>query len=251
MDPQQITALILTRDEERNLPRAMTSLPHGMPVFVLDAQSDDGTVEYARSSGATVEVRPWTDFVDARRYALSRVGTPWVLVLDADEALDDRLCAAIGEARGDVEGYVVRRTTYFRGKPMRLWSNEPLLRLFRTERVRIEALPAAGGNAALHERYLCDGPTAELEGTLLHYSYPDAASYREKYASYTSIEALGIDGGAAVRLKETALVPLRFANYLLRRGALLDGPRGWYVAWYSALYPAVVAWKARPSPSSG
>jgi glycosyltransferase involved in cell wall biosynthesis len=223
----------------------MTSLPHGMHAFVLDAESDDRTTEYARSSGATVEVRPWTDFVDARRYAFSRIATPWVLLIDADEALDDRLCDAIVHAAGDVDGYVVRRTTYFRGKPMRMWSNEPLLRLVRRDRVRIEALPAAGGSAALHERLMSDGAIAELPGTLLHYSYPDASSYREKFASYTSIEAQGMERSIVRRARETVLVPLRFANNLFRRGALLDGPRGWYVAWYSALYPAVVAWKAR------
>lgn len=223
----------------------MTSLPHGVRSFVLDAESDDGTVPYAQSAGATVEVRPWTDFVDARRYALSRIDTPWVLLLDADEALDDRLRDAIVAAPGDVDGYYVRRNTYFRGKPMRMWSGEPLLRLVRTQRARIEALPATGGSAALHERLVCEGRTGELDGTLLHYSYPDAASYLEKFDSYTSIEARGATPGATRRLKETLLVPLRFANNLLRRGALLDGPRGWYIAWYSAIYPAVVAWKAR------
>lgn len=244
MDASEITALILTRDEERNLPRAMTSLPHGMAAFVLDAQSSDGTVGYARGAGARVDVRPWTNFVDARRYALTRIETPWTLVLDADEALDDRLREAILAAPGSADGYLVRRTTYFRGKPMRLWRDEPLLRLVRTANARVEALPAAGGEAALHERFICNGRIDALDGTLLHYSYPDAASYREKFARYTSVEAAGLAPSFPRVLKQSALVIIRFANNLFRRGALLDGRRGWYVAWHSALYPAVVAWKA-------
>ncbi len=244
MDPSQLTALILTRDEERNLPRAMTSLPHGMNVFVLDAYSDDGTVAFARDAGARVEQRAWTDFVDARRYAMSQITTPWMLMLDADEALDDRLRDAVLAAPGDVDGYVVRRTTYFHGKPMRMWSGEPLLRLVKISSARIEALPAAGGDAALHERLVCDGPVAELDGTLLHYSYPDTRSYREKFDDYTSIEARALPRSMPALFVALALVPLRFANNLLRRSALLDGPRGWYVAWFSALYPAVVRWKA-------
>ncbi|MBV8638676.1 MAG: glycosyltransferase family 2 protein [Candidatus Eremiobacteraeota bacterium] len=244
MDANQVTALILTRDEERNLPRAMTSLPHGMHAFVLDAYSDDHTVEFARSAGAEVESREWTNFVDARRYALSRITTPWVLLIDADEALDDVLCQAILSADGDVDGYIVRRTTYFRGKPMRMWSNEPLLRLARRDRVRVEPLPATGGSSALHERLVCDGPVAELPGMLLHYSYSDGAEYREKFDAYTSIEAKGLSRDPGRFLIETLLVPLRLGKNLLAKGALLDGPRGWYVAWYSALYPAVVSWKA-------
>lgn len=236
--------MILTRDEERNLPRALTSLPRAMPVFVLDAYSRDRTVEYARAAGATVYSREWTDFVDARRFALTQVQTPWAFVLDADEALDDVLCDALLAARGDVDGYVVRRSTYFGGTPMRMWAREPLLRLVRVATARIEALPAAGGSAPLHERLACDGPTAELSGTLLHYSYPDPASYRRRFARYTSLEAAGVPPSVFGALAALARVPVQFAWNLFRRGAILDGPRGWYIAWMSAWYPAVVQVKA-------
>jgi hypothetical protein len=117
----------------------------------------------------------------------------------------------------------------------------------RRDRARIEAAPAAGGSAQLHERLVCDGKTAELDGTLLHYSYPDSTSYREKFSAYTSIEAGGMKPNLGRRLAETLLVPVWLLNNLLRRGALLDGPRGWYIAWFSALYRAVVAWKAHSS----
>ncbi len=237
MNPSDITAFILTRDEERDLPRAISSLPHGMAILVLDALSNDRTVSYAIASGARVIERRWTDFVDARRYGLAQITTPWVLMLDADEELDDRLRDAIVAAPEDADGYVVRRTTYFRGKPMRLWNNEPLLRLVRTSAARID-------DAVLHERLACDGVKRELRGALLHYSYPDARSYLEKYARYTAIEALAQRANPLRWLGESALVAPRFANNLVRHGAVLDGPRGWFVAWYSALYPAVVAAKA-------
>ncbi len=237
MNPSDITAFILTRDEERDLPRAVSSLPHGVSILVLDALSNDRTVSYAIASGARVIERRWTDFVDARRYGLGQITTPWVLMLDADEELDDRLRDAILAAPDDVDGYIVRRTTYFHGKPMRIWSGEPLLRLVRTAAARID-------DALVHERLVCDGTVRELAGALLHYSYPDARSYREKFARYTAIEALAQRANPVRWLGESALVAPRFVNHLVRRGALLDGPRGWYVAWYSALYPAVVAGKA-------
>ncbi|MGB6985055.1 MAG: glycosyltransferase family 2 protein [Candidatus Aquilonibacter sp.] len=237
MNPSDITAFILTRDEERDLPRAISSLPHGVSILVLDALSTDHTVAYAIAAGARVIERRWTDFVEARRYGLAQIATPWVLMLDADEELDDRLRDAILAAPDDADGYLMRRTTYFRGKPMRMWSDEPLLRLVRTSAARVN-------DAVLHERLVCDGIVRELRGTLSHYSYPDARSYREKFARYTAIEALAERANPLRWLGETALVPPRFANNLVRHGALLDGPRGWYVAWYSALYPATVAAKA-------
>lgn len=211
---------------------------------MLDHQSSDGTVALAQARGARVEVRPFAGFVNARAYALSQVRTPWTLMIDADERPDRILRESITAARGDADGYAVSRTTYYCGKPMRIWSGERLLRLFRTDRVRLLAQPAAGGAAQLHERWICEGPVETLAGTLQHYSYADASSYREKYARYTSLEAGGIRGNRVAALVQLLLVPLRFAHMLAVRGAVLDGVPGWTVAWYSALYPAVVQWKA-------
>lgn len=226
------------------MPPLLDSLPPGMPVFVLDDQSTDATAAIAQSRGARVVTRPFDGFVNARRFALEHVGTSWTFMIDADERLDGALREALVAAPVDVDGYVVMRATYYCGKPLRMWSNEPLLRLFRTGRARVEASPAAGGRAQLHEHWICEGPVRALAGTLEHYSYPDAASYREKFARYTETEARGISGSVPSAVMQTALIPLRFANMLLRRGALLDGPRGWSIAWYSALYPAVVQWKS-------
>jgi Glycosyl transferase family 2 len=211
---------------------------------VLDAGSRDRTVSFARGAGARVLQREWTNFVDARRFALSQVETPWTLMIDADEALDDVLRDAIREASPEREGYRVKRTTYFCGKPMRLWRNEPLLRLFRTNRATLEAHPAAAKTAPVHEAWSCDGPVGDLPGTLLHYSYPDLASYRAKYDRYTGIEAQSMTGSLFGWLAACAASVARLAWLLFARGAILDGPRGWYVAYRSATYPAVAARKA-------
>ncbi len=213
-------------------------------MLVLDAESTDATQSVARDAGATVLVRPWSDFVDARRFALSRVSTPWALVVDADESLDDELRAAIAAASEDYVAYTLRRDTTFAGRSLRMWRGERLLRLFRVDAVRIEAFPSAGGDAALHERFLCDGPIGELSGTLHHDSYADAAEYRRKFARYTEIEARGLPRSFSRVLRESSLVVWRLAKFGIFRGALLDGPQGWYVMWWSALYPAAAAWRA-------
>jgi len=215
-----------------------------MEVLVLDACSLDHTVQFARGAGARVIQREWTDFVDAREFARAQVTTPWTLMLDADEALDDVLCTAILGAAEAPDGYRLRRTTYFCGKPMRVWRNEPLLRLFKTERARLQAHPAAGSDAAVHEGWVCDGPAPELAGTLLHYSYPDVATYRVKYDRYTTLEARELSRSPLRLAAALAASVPRLLWLLLRKGALLDGPRGWYVAYRSALYPVVAAGKA-------
>jgi len=236
--------MLLTANEERNLHRALASLPSGIRILVLDACSTDGTAAIALQFGARVVEREWRDFVDARKFALSLVTTPWAFALDADEALDERLRSALDSIDERHGGYIVRRSTKFAGKAMRLWSNEPLLRCFRVDSVDIEAHPSVGGSAQLHERYLCLGSVGELAGTLEHFSYVDRRQYREKFTRYTSIEAAGFTPSFARLMRETIAVPWRLIKFGLLRGALLDGPTGWYVLWWSALYPLVVAWRA-------
>lgn len=215
-----------------------------MHVLVVDARSDDRTVEFARAAGADVVERDWTDFVDARRFALSRVKTPWTLMIDADEALDDELRDAIVRAPESAEGYVVNRNTYFCGKALRMWRREPLLRLFRTEGAQVTARSAAGGGASLHERWQCAGRCAELPGTLLHFSYPDHASYHAKFERYTDLEAASMPRSFSRMAWEWLAVWPRLLALLIGRGALLDGPRGIAAAYGSARYRYVSARKA-------
>lgn len=215
-----------------------------MQLLVLDACSRDHTLQFARGAGARVLEREWTDFVDARHFALAQVTTPWVLMIDADEALDDVLRDAILEASDDVDAYRLKRTTYFCGKPMRLWRDEPLLRLFRIGRATLQAHPAAASAAPLHEAWSSDGRVGELAGRLLHYSYPDVASYHAKYERYTRLEAQSMDASTLGFLGACVTSVPRLAWLLFGKGAALDGPRGWYVAYHSALYPAVAARKA-------
>jgi len=184
--------------------------------------------------------RPWNGFVDARRFALAQVTTPWAFALDADEVLDEELGKAILECAGTTDGYTIARDTYFCGKPLRMWSGERLLRLVRVGKVRVEANPASGGAAELHERYVVDGPVEALDGALLHFSYETVDAYREKFARYTDLEAAGDPPKA-----DPFMVPFRLLHSLFFRGAVLDGWRGVYVAWMSALYPVVASSKAR------
>jgi len=223
---------------------ALASAPPGAALFVLDADSEDATAEIARAAGATVERRAWSGFVAARRYALAQVRTDWTLMLDADEVLDPELRAAIVAAPADADAYRVRRITRFCGRPIRTagWSNEKLIRLFRTRSIRLEARSVAG--ADIHERWLSDGRIGELSGALIHDSYPTVASYRTKFARYTTIEAAAVRGSAAGVLAAGVVGLARFPWAFLRYGGWSDGWRGLFVAASSAAYPFVVQCKA-------
>jgi glycosyltransferase involved in cell wall biosynthesis len=223
----------------------LARVPERARVFVLDAESTDATAEVARASGAQVEVRAWSGYVDARRYALSRVTTPYAFMLDADELLSDELRAALAGDLAGNDGFRVRRVTMLAGRAVRAagWSAERLVRCFRVDRARVVA-GSVGGGADLHERWVIDGTVGDLPGMIVHDSYPSVASYRERFVRYTGIEAAALRGSAWACARELATFPLRFAWRWLRYGAWRDGWRGAFVAWYSALYPLAVQWRA-------
>lgn len=220
-------------------------MPAGTPVYVLDAESTDDTAEVARGCGAQVEIRAWTGYVDARRYALARVMTPYAFMLDADELLSDDLAAAL---RGDLsraDGFRVRRVTMLAGRAVRAagWSAERLVRCFRVDRARVVA-HSVGGGADLHERWIVDGTLGDLPGMIVHDSYPTVASYRERFVRYTALEAASLRGSPPAYAAALIKLPLRFAWFWARYAAWRDGWRGVFVAWYSALYPLAVQWRA-------
>jgi hypothetical protein len=214
-------------------------------VFVLDAESTDATVALARARGATVDVRAWHGYVEARRFALGRVTTRYAFMLDADETLDGKLAAALCSELGGDDGYRVHRTTMLAGRPVRAagWATERLVRCVRVDRAACVAA-SVGGGADLHERWDVLGRIGELPGTIVHDSYPSVEAYFEKFERYTRIEAEAIPGSWPRLLAAALAFPIRVAWALLRYGGWRDGWRGWFVSWYASAYPLVVHWRA-------
>jgi glycosyltransferase involved in cell wall biosynthesis len=230
------------------LARTLARVPAGAALFVLDAQSTDATADVARGFGARVEVRAWSGYVDARRYALSRVDTAYAFMLDADELLSDRLRDALSQPLA-ADGYRVRRITLLAGQAVRTagWSAERIVRCFRPARAHVVAR-SIGGAADLHERWIVDGQVADLPGMIVHDSYPTVASYHEKFARYTAIEAGPLSRSPRAFAIAGVLLPFRFTWMLARYGGWRDGWRGAFVAWYSALYPLAVQWRVLRTP---
>jgi glycosyltransferase involved in cell wall biosynthesis len=107
-------------------------------IFVVDSFSKDGTVELARSLGATVVQHPFEHYGAQRNWAIDNlpISRPWQLHLDADEWMDEKLIAvilALPEAP-EHSGYFLPRYLRFLGRVLRHGGMSPTwhLRLFRT-----------------------------------------------------------------------------------------------------------------------
>jgi glycosyltransferase involved in cell wall biosynthesis len=145
LTPLPVTAVVLTRDERRNLPACLGSVAGRIAdVVVVDCFSTDDTVEIAKANGARVFQRNWKNYGDQFQWALDNVpmDTEWVLRLDADERWTEDGFRCLAEVLRDpeVHGVNVRMRIHFMGRFLRHGGLYPnlFLRVFRRAGARIE-----------------------------------------------------------------------------------------------------------------
>lgn len=183
-----VSVLILTKDEEHNLPHCLETLRWSDDIHVLDSFSTDRTVEIARESGATVWQHPFESFSSQQNWALMNIQFqhPWVFYLDADERVTPRLAEAVQAAAGKpgaAVAFEVERRDFFLGTWLKHTQVTPYyLRLFRHDKMRYER--------AGHPVSVPDGPVSRVEGYLDHNPFSKGiAQWVEKHNFYSTQEA--------------------------------------------------------------
>ena len=198
-----ISVLILTLNEEVNLPECLDSCSWCDDIIVFDSFSGDRTREIAAVKHARFFQRRFDNYAAQRNAALTEVQFkyPWVLMLDADERVPDDLALemrrAVAEADGDTVLFRMRRKDYFLGRWLRHSSGYPTWfgRLMRVGRVRVER--------EINEEFIADGRIAHLKAHLSHFPFNRGIAYwYERHNVYSSMEAL-----ATIRSRTLALSP--------------------------------------------
>ena len=241
-----ISVSIIVRDEERDLPGAVESVPFAKEIVVVDSGSVDRTREVARlldrpERPVLLFERAWTGHVDQKNFALEQAREEWILCLDADERVGSALRSEIdrlfadgrGAAGPRADGYTVGRRTFYLGRWMdgNGWYPDRKLRLVRRGRARWRGTDP-------HDRLEVDGAVERLEGDLDHLSYRDLSDHLRKLDLFTDISARGKLGRPPrwPALRMLVHPPARFIKmYLLRRG-WRDGVPGVIAAGMGALY---------------
>lgn len=191
-----ISVLILTLDEEVNLPRCLDSLQWCDDVVILDSGSQDATQKIAKDRGARVVERPFDNYANQRNFGLKEVSYnhPWVLMVDADEEVPAELVAemiqVIGRCGETTSLFRMRRKDHFLGRWIRHSSGYPTWfgRLVRPDRVRVER--------EINEEFVTDGRIELLQNHLHHYPFNKGfASWIEKHNRYSTMEARLMQNG--------------------------------------------------------
>lgn len=183
--PPKVSAILITRNEAARIRPCLESLQWTNEIVVVDDRSSDGTPEICREYGARVIQQTWSGFAQQRRRALAEASHPWVLSLDADEALTPALRDEILalRARGfGAEGYVVPRKNLFYGRWVKGcgWWPDYQLRLFRKEGARVS-------DRELHEGFEVLGRVEHLRNPIEHRTLESLDAFIEKLNRYTEL----------------------------------------------------------------
>lgn len=262
-----VSALILTLNEEINLPACLEALSWCDDIVVLDSFSTDRTVEIAKAAGARVFQRVHDSELGQRNYGLTEIAFrhPWVYMPDADEIttpeLRDEILRVVADPTRTESAYRVRFKVMFMGKWIKHSSLYPtwVVRLVRPSQVRLER--------EFHTACFAEGGEGRLQEHFLHYSFNKGmTAWFEKHNRYSISEAresldhmrgpvpspLGlVDRDARVRrrtLKQLSYrLPcrpaLRFLYMYLLRGGILDGWAGLVYCRLIACYEQMITIK--------
>jgi (heptosyl)LPS beta-1,4-glucosyltransferase len=233
----RLSVVMITRDAAQLLERTLGAVGFADSILVVDCGSTDGTCELAERLGATVLVQTeWKGFGYQKNWALERATGEWILVLDADEVVDDELAASIRRvttSADSADGYRFLRVNHYCGERIRFGHSRPeyVERLFRRGKGRVS-------DHRVHERVLIDGTVETLKGELHHFT-TESLSHRvrknDEYAT-TAAEELFRRGKRANLLRLALLLPFSVLRDLVFKGGLLDGRKGVIMAFTGAFY---------------
>ena len=188
-----ITAIILTKNEEKNIERCITSIK-GLAdrICVVDSGSEDNTIKIAKKLGAEVFVHsPFEYYAKQFNWALDniKINTKWIYRIDADEYVTEELKNEIilecnNHSKDDVNGFVMKFKIFFMGRFLTHGGVYPFynLTIFKNGKGRYEDR-SMGEHIVLSE-----GKTIDLKNDCLHYDFKDLNTWINKHNWYATRE---------------------------------------------------------------
>lgn len=259
-----VTAIIPTKNEEKNLADCLNSLKGFVErAVVVDCGSTDRTVEIAKECGAEVVFHEFHYSAAQFNWAFDNVGitTDWIMRFDADERMTPALIAETeaiinsDEAKhGDVNGITMEATFYFLGRPILhgLHKKRKMI-LFKRGIGRIEDRKRDA------HALLSEGRSVSTKERFLHYDYKDLTSYIKRYnwyairelqdyIAFTQGASTAVDNDPRIRATRKKKFGIYYRapkfirawlwfiyNYIFRLG-FLDGKEGFLFHYFECLW---------------
>lgn len=223
----KVSAVVLTKNEEKEIFECLSGLKWCDEVVVIDDCSNDTTVELAKKAGAKVIINSLdNDFSKQRNFALSKASNDWILFIDSDERFSTALVAEISNLNSGIfnkyDGFYIRRIDSIWGKELK-----------NGEAGRIKLLRLAKKNSGnwigkVHEIWEIKGKTSQLKNPIMHYPHKNINDFLKGINTYTDIRAKELyDRKIKINFSLIFFYPFAkfFNNYFVKLG-IMDGIPG-------------------------
>jgi len=159
-------------------------------ILIVDSSSSDETLNIAQKYGARIIQREYQYSASQKNWAIPQAKNEWILLLDSDERLTERLRDEIRNLMEDedklaeVDGFKIARRHYFLGKWLRFGGRYPLynVRLFRRN-CRYE-------DRNVHAHILLPkDKMRKIKGDIIHFSDRNLDQIMEKVNRYSTYQA--------------------------------------------------------------
>lgn len=239
-----LSIIILTKNEENNIADCLDTIPASWPVILIDDNSTDKTIDIAKRQRSDISVykRDLEDnFSEQRNFGLSKAKTEWVLFLDADERLNEKLSKEIETKiqNNSYNGFYIKRVDNMWGRVLRHGelSNMWLLRLGKKN--------SGKWSGAVHEEWNISGLKGKLVSELIHFPHQTIREFLAEINHYSTIRAQEL-----FKQKKTTnwfyiiVYPKAkfLQNYVLRQG-YKDGTAGFVLAGMMSFHSFLVRGK--------
>ncbi|MCD6213466.1 MAG: glycosyltransferase family 2 protein [Candidatus Desulfofervidus sp.] len=227
-----LSVIIITKNEEERLPHCLKSVNFAEDIVVVDAGSQDRTIEIAKSFGCRVFIEKWKGYGPQKQSALEKTYYKWVLSLDADERIPPETAQIISQViqAPKAQAYSFLRKNFFHGKWIKYcgWWPDRVIRLFEKGHGKFEGM--------VHETWVTEGKIIELKAPIEHYSYENYSQMLKKLDEYSSTRARELyDKGIRVNLLTPFLHGgwMFIRSYFLKLG-FLNGLDGFVISFMNA-----------------
>lgn len=234
---ERISALIITYNEIGYIEKCIDSIAFADEIIVVDSYSTDGTYEYL-SNHPRVKViqNEFENYTTQKSFALKQASHDWVLFLDADEMVTEKLRHEIKcKAKKDSEhcAYWFYRKFMFKNSRLRFsgWQTDKNYRLFRKSKAQFCK------EKIVHETLIVKGTSGILKQKLMHFCYKNYEDYKFKMLKYGRLKAKE----AHQKEKKFNYLLLifkpfwKFFNHYIIRLGILDGKKGVTICYLNAL----------------
>ena len=235
---EKISGLIITYNEEKNIREVLECFDFCHEIIVVDSYSKDKTIDIARSfSNVTIVQNKFEDYTKQRNLALDLANNDWVFFLDGDERISEKGKQEIIETVNNpnaCDAYYIYRIFFLGQQKIRFsgTQNDKNFRLFRKSKAHYDDLKK------VHETLLVNGKTGFLENKLLHYSFENYDSFKEKmiyYGQFKGLELIQKGQKYSFFTKWSKTIFKFIKTYILKLG-ILDGINGLKISYLQSLY---------------